>query len=142
MATAFNLAKRNLFKGLFNVPTCTMKVALMDPTWTPDIDTEDFWSDISAKEITGTGYTAGGQTLTNCTIAVDTVNDWIKFDADDSAWTISGGATMTRLVVYRDTGVAATSPLLFHANDGGFPQLASGGLFTVTWSSNGLVRLT
>jgi hypothetical protein len=51
--------------------TATLKVALTTSTYTPNQDTHHFFSDIT-NEITGTGYTAGGATLTSPTTTYDT----------------------------------------------------------------------
>jgi hypothetical protein len=43
-------------------------------------DTDDFFNDVSASEITGTGYTAGGFLFANKTSAYDTASDQIRLD--------------------------------------------------------------
>jgi hypothetical protein len=48
--------------GVWDWDTDTIKCALTTSTYTVDIDTHDFFNDVT-NEITGTGYTAGGATL-------------------------------------------------------------------------------
>ena len=47
-----------------------MKVAMITDSATPDFDAHDFWADLSANEVSGTGYTAGGQLLATTTLTV------------------------------------------------------------------------
>jgi hypothetical protein len=37
----------------------TIKVALLSSSYTPNQDTHDYFDDVSANEVTGTGYTTG-----------------------------------------------------------------------------------
>jgi len=119
----------------------TVKVMLLDDTHTVDIDTHDFKDDIdgTGDEITGTGYTAGGAVITTRTITVDTVNDWAEYDGDDVTW---GSSTITARygVVYKDTGVASTSPLICFV-DFGSNKSSSNGDFTISWHADGVFKL-
>lgn len=89
---------------------------------------------------TGTGYTAGGQTLANVAVTTVTTND-AKFDADDVTWTASGGAiTAAYGVIYNDTDVA-DPPLAFIDFDG--TQSAGDTTdFKVVWNANGIFTFT
>lgn len=88
----------------------TWKVALLDGDYTYDA-THDYFSDVSAEEVAGGGYTAGGGTLSNVTLTFDSAAEQFIIDADD--WAPVGVAVEARYaVVYLDTGTAATSPLI------------------------------
>lgn len=51
--------------------------ALLGAGYTPNLDTDDYWNDISANEIAnGNGYTTNGQLLTDCTITYTPANSW------------------------------------------------------------------
>ena len=121
--------------------TDTIKVALVTSSYTPDIDTHDFWDDVSANEASGTGYTAGGATLANPTVAVVAASDLAKFDADDVAWTITTALSARYAVVYKSTGTASTSPLILYFDLGSTYALSSGTL-TLTFSASGILTLT
>ena len=54
----------------------TIKLALLDNTHTPGLDTHEVFSDVEADEIAGTGYSAGGATLGTKTITVTPANSW------------------------------------------------------------------
>jgi hypothetical protein len=136
--------------GLFGVPqknqwdatttaidwlTATIKTALSTSTYTVDIDTHDFFNDVT-NEITGTGYTAGGVTLGSKTATYDTATDQARFDAGDAAWTT---ATITARIAttYKSTGTASTSPLISFLNFGAdFTSTAA--TFQITWDVTGV----
>ena len=117
----------------------TIKCALATSTYTPDQDAHDFFNDIT-NEITGTGYTAGGVTLTTPTAAVVSASDYVKFDADDASWT-SASFTARYAIVYKSTGVSTTSPLLGYVDFGADETVASG-TFTITWDATGVLKIT
>ena len=89
---------------------------------------------------TGTGYTAGGQSLANVAVTTVTTND-AKFDADDLTWTASGGSiTASYAVLYNDTD-ADDPPLAFIDFDGS--QSAGDGTdFKIAWNVNGIFTFT
>jgi hypothetical protein len=89
---------------------------------------------------TGTGYTAGGETLANVAVTTVTTND-AKFDADDVTWTASGGSiTASYAVIYNDTD-ANDPPLAFIDFDGS--QSAGDGTdFKIVWDANGIFTFT
>ena len=89
---------------------------------------------------TGTGYTAGGQSLANVAVTTVTTND-AKFDADDVTWTASGGSIDAAFaVIYNDTD-ANDPPIAFIDFDG--TQSAGDGTdFKVVWNANGIFSFT
>lgn len=142
-ATAYNNFKLKLFDSSTKISwtTDTIKLAAVTSSYTPDIDTHDFWDDVVANEASGTGYTAGGATLTNPTAAVVGASDLAKFDADDVSWTISSSFSARYFVLYKSTGNNATSPLIGYIDYGSTLALSSGTV-TVTWSASGVVTIS
>ena len=120
--------------------TDTIKVALLANTYTPNQDTHDYFNDVSASEVTGTGYTSGGATLASKTITYDSGSNVITLDAADTTWS-SSTITARYAVVYASTGTASTSPLIGYV-DFGSDQSSSNGNFTITWDATGIVRIT
>lgn len=119
--------------------TDTIKVALTTSTYTPNQDTHDYFNDVT-NEVSGTGYTAGGNTLASKTITYDDANNVIVLDAADTTWA-SSTITARYAVVYASTGTASTSPLIGYV-DFGSDQSSTNGNFTITWDSTGIVRVT
>jgi hypothetical protein len=137
--TAYWYAKG--FLGAFNkevdFDTDTIKCALTTSSYTPNQDTHDYFDDVT-NEVVGAGYTAGGATLANKTIA-NTLNV-IKLDADDVAWTAST-ITAHRAVIYEATGVAGTSRLLLWI-DFGEDKASLAGTFTIQFDAAGIATIT
>lgn len=74
------------------------------------VKTHNFFDDVAASEISGTGYTADGVTLTNQVATQDDTNNQCDMDFDDPEWTTST-LSATDAILWKDTTVAATSPL-------------------------------
>ncbi len=118
--------------------TDTVRVALLNAL--PNQDTVEFWSDISATAVAGTNWAAAGVAITNKAIIVTAGTNVVALDGDDisvPSVTITG---VTHVVVYKDTGVATTSPVLglgvLAASSG-----ASGGTLAITWNASGILTL-
>jgi hypothetical protein len=118
----------------------TIKVALLTSSYTPNQDTHDYFNDVSANEVTGTGYTQGGITLSSKTATYDSGTNVIVLDAADVTWS-SSTITARYAVVYDSTGTASTSALIGYV-DFGSDQSSTNGNFTITWDSTGIVRIT
>jgi hypothetical protein len=121
--------------GSINWASDTINVGLTTATYTVDIDTHDFWNDVT-NEVTGTGYSAGGATLGSKASSYDTATDQARFDAADTSWTTST-ITARRAVVYKSTGTATTSPLISYV-DFGADVSTTAGTFQITWDATGI----
>lgn len=119
----------------------TIKVALLTASYTPAIDTHDFFDDVSANEISATGYTAGGATLASQTVTTDTTDDEAAADAADPTWTLTTSASPRYAIIYKSTGTASTSPLIGYIDFGQTYTIANGTL-TLTFNSEGYLNLT
>lgn len=96
---------------------------------------KDTWlkrSSVTAYEVSGSGYAAGGKAVV-CTVAKDTVNDRETFTFAITTWTTStitaGGA-----VVYKHRGGADTADELVYVHDFGVDKISSAGDFMVSAS--------
>ncbi|AEG18630.1 hypothetical protein [Methanobacterium paludis] len=81
----------NLWKKMMDLSSDTLKVALFTSSIDPETNRNIYekYADISANEVVGTRYTAGGITLTNVAVSLDTTNHVVKLTADDPAWETS-----------------------------------------------------
>jgi hypothetical protein len=136
-AGQFGIPIKNLLSGanLWDWDTDTIKCSLHTSTYTPDIDAHDFFNDCT-NEITGTGYTAGGATLTASAPTYDTATDQVRLDAADTTWTTST-LTARIAIVYKSTGTASTSPLISFVNFGADVSTTAG-TFQITWDATGI----
>lgn len=128
------------FNKEIDFDTDTIKVALVSSSYTPDQDAHDYWDDVSAYEVTGTGYTTGGATLASKTVGYTSGTNVTKFDAADVSWT-SSTITARYAVIYLSTGTASTSPLIAYV-DFGSNQSSSNGTFAITWDAAGIFTTT
>jgi hypothetical protein len=120
--------------------TDTIKVALLTSSYTPDQDAHDYYNDVSTYEVSGTGYTAGGNTLGSKTATYDSATNVIVLDAADTTWS-SSTITARYAVIYDSTGTSSTSALIGYV-DFGSDQSSTNGNFTITWDATGIVRIT
>lgn len=134
-----NPVKKKLFDGDIDLVNDTIKVMLLTNAHTTNIDTQEFIDDVSANEVSGTGYTAGGATLAGKATTVDNTDDEGVFDANDVTWSNST-ITARYAVVYKDTGTPGTSPIIAII-DFGSDQTSSNADFTIQWSSEGILNL-
>jgi hypothetical protein len=117
----------------------TIKVLLTTSTYAVNQDTHEFKSSVT-NEVSGAGYTAGGVTLGSKTITVDTASNETRFNAGNISWT-SATFTARYAVIYYDTTVTGTSPLLGYV-DFGADTAVSAGTFSITWDATGVLKIT
>ena len=136
----YGSANLNAWDKKIDFNTDAIKAALCTSTYTPAQDTHDFFNDVT-NEVVGTGYTAGGTTLANCTVGYTAGTNVLKFDADDAVWTTST-ITARYAVVYDSTpGTAATNPLIAYV-DFGADVISTAGTFTIAWDAAGIATVT
>lgn len=106
--------------------TDNIKIVLVDHgTDTPVPATDQYLADIGAGARVATSGNLANKTITNGV-----------FDADDITITSVSGASSEDITVYKDTGSAATSPLVaFIDTATGLPFTPNGGDVTVQWDS-------
>ena len=126
----YALGKEKILSTAINFVSDTIKVALVKNTYPQNLTTDDFYDDISAYVI-GTP-----QTLAAKSVALGV------FDAGDVTYTaVTAGDTLEGVVIYKDTGVAGTSPLLAYIDTiTGFPLATNGGDITIQWD-NGAYKI-
>jgi hypothetical protein len=124
MANAlYGLGKQKLLTAAINLSSDTIKAALVTTSYTPNLSTDEFYSTISAN-VVGTPQTLASKTVT---LGV--------FDAADATFSaVAGGSTLLGVALYKDTGVAGTSPLLALIDTiTGFPLATNGGDIQIVW---------
>lgn len=111
-----------------------IQVALMDNVHVFSA-TDNVWSDVSANEITGTGYTADGAVLAGQAVTQAATTKW---DGTDTAWTT---ATFTAYFAVLWDNTVATDDLICCFDFGG-AKTVTAGTFTIQWHANGIITLT
>ena len=118
------LCDLHILSGSINLTSDTIKVALLSDAYTYSASHE-FLSDVSASAL-NTAQTLASKTVTGGV-----------FDAADSVYTaVTAGANARYLAIYKDTGVAGTSPLIHYVDTvTGLPMATNGGDITVQWDN-------
>jgi len=102
MANAlYTKAKEALLEGLFDLTDNTIKVALVKNTYSVNINTHEFLSDISESAVAATTSLLTGKTTASGI-----------FDADNITIENYGTSGFAYLVLFKDTGTRSTSRLL------------------------------
>jgi hypothetical protein len=117
-----------------------VKVMLTTSSYTPDQDTHNYKDDVT-NEVVGSGYTAGGSVLQNPAMAYATATNVWNFDADNVTWANSSITARYAVVYWNDGGTAASSPLISYV-DFGQDETSSSGDFTISWHTDGIVKVT
>jgi hypothetical protein len=114
-----------------NLSAGTVKVALIDTGTYTYSAAHQFFSSASAASI-GTPQTIGSKTFTNGV-----------FDGADVTFTAVTGNSVEALIIYIDTGVAGTSPLVAYIDTSvtGLPVTPNGGNIAITFNASGIFAL-
>lgn len=112
-----------------------VKVLMVTDSEAPNFDTHDFRNDITA-EVTGTGYSAGGNTLTSTEVTLS--GGVLTYDAADVSWSSSTIANAMAAVGYFARGGASSADELVFLSDFVTAASSSSGTFTIQWSASGI----
>jgi len=131
MATSF---KSEILQEGHNLASDTIKIALFTSSASLGASTTAY---STSNEVSGTGYTAGGETLTNQ--AVSTTGTTAHFDADDPTWT-SASFTARGALIYNSTNSDKAIAVL----DFGGDFTVSSGTFKIVFpaaGTNAIIRI-
>jgi hypothetical protein len=117
--------KLELYEGVHNLLSDTVKVALYTAFANLNADTTVY---TTSNEITGTGYTAGGQTVTGATVSSSGYTAYVNFNN----------------VIWANSNLTARCALFYNASKGNksifvldFGSDKSQANFTITMPNNG-----
>lgn len=136
MANALFTLTKNILLGSgatrLDLDTDTIKLVFVDHADdTPVPATDDFLDDIL-----GAARVATSTALDTPSISAGAIDF-----ADEVVSTVTGDP-FESIVVYKDSGVEATSPLIvFYDTATGLPFTPSGGNITITWNASGLFSI-
>lgn len=124
--TLYDYCRQRFLEAQINWMTDTVKVILVSTSaYTPQTAVHQYLADIPVS-----ARIAGPVTLT----AKATTGG--AADAADCTFTSVSGATINAIVIYKDTGTEATSPLIAYIDTAtGLPITPNGGDIIVTWDN-------
>ena len=109
-----------------DLDTDTIKVALVSSSYTPNTATDQYYSSVSG--VIGTPATLASKTVTGGV-----------FDAADVTFSaVTSTATVQKLVIFKETGTAASNwPLIaiIDSATSGLPVTPNGGDITISWDN-------
>lgn len=131
--TLYGKGKEKLLSSTsaISLDTDTIKVSLVKNTYAQDLAADEFFSTISGLLAGGASAAMNTQTLASKSITLGI------FDAADVTFpAVTAGDTCEAVVIWKDTGVAGTSPLIAYIDTiTGFPLLTNGGDVVIQWDS-------
>ena len=128
---ASNEFKKEMMDANIDFGSHTFKIALMQSGFVYNRVTHGAYADCSASELsTGSGYTAGGFTLTGVSLTQDDTNNQGKVTWNNAAWTASGGSIVASgAIIYDDSH--ASDVIVGYIDFNGDQTTLDGGVFTV-----------
>lgn len=135
MANAlYTKARQRFLEGAINWTTDTIKAVLVDTgAYTADLANHEFISSVAGGARIGTIQTLANKTSTNGAA-----------DADDLVFPTVAGASVEAIILFKDTGSEATSPLIAYIDTAsGLPVTPNSGDINVVWDNgtNKIFRL-
>lgn len=116
-----------------------LKVALLGSGYTPDLAVDEYWADVSADEITGTGYAAGGEVLGSAAWTLGG-GRW-RLTGADTVW-VTATFTARYAVLYDDSPALPADKPLLGLVDFGEDLSPAGENFTLQWDdTDGLLYI-
>lgn len=122
--TLYPKAKEAFLSGSINMAADTIKVAFIDTGTYTYSASHQYYSSVSG--VVGTPQALSSKTVTNGV-----------FDAADVTFTALSGPSVEAIIIYKDTGNAATSPLIAYIDtaSSGLPFTPSGGDQQIVWDN-------
>ena len=125
-ASLYPKFKESVLQGDIAMDTDTIRAALVDTGTYTYSTAHDFYNDVSG--VVGTPQIIGSKTFTNG-----------LFDGADVTFTGVTGNSVEAIVIYQDTGSAATSRLIAYID--GISVTPNSGDITVSWNASGIFQL-
>jgi len=139
MSRMYNSGMKAIGDGSIPWESADVRVLLVTSSYSFD-DTDDFVSDVSAAELTNSGYARVA--LANAASYVDDTNHRARFDADDALFAALGaGDTPAYAIVYLYNASDAAAALICCCGLT-TPPAPNGGDYTIQWGAAGIFTAT
>jgi hypothetical protein len=127
--------KQQILLAEHDMDTDTLKIALYTSAATLDASTTVY---TTSNEVTGTGYTAGGNTLTGATVSLTGTTAFVDFS--DTSWSTATITARGALIYNSSKSDKAVAVLDF-----GSDKISTGGTFTIQFpvndATNAIIRI-
>lgn len=123
----------------------TIKCALFTNTITPNFTTDTAFgvAPYNANEVSGTGYSTGGVTLSGETVSPTTTSGSLTFDANDAQWTSATFSGARAALIWDDTLTITPGPAdaVVCLVNLGADYGVTAGTFTIQWATTGIFAI-
>ena len=120
--------RQELYLGIHDLDTDVLKIALYDGNANLTLDTTVY---AATNEVTGTGYTAGGNTLTGASVNLDTTEGIVYVSFSNSTWS-NASFTCRGALIYNTSKSNKSVAILNFGSD----KTVISGTFTITFPAN------
>ena len=133
--TLYNNVKEQFLLGTIDLSSDTMYVSLHGAGYTPDVEADVSWGDVSGTEIpVYSSYVAGGLGISGSAVSQNLTTG--KWDALDVTWaSLNLSGTAPDYGIIRDN---TASDILFGYIELGV-TVTNGGDYTLQWHANGIL---
>lgn len=125
---------RDVFNGDITCDTDTFYVMALGASYAEDFDTHNRRDDLT-NEVSGTGYTAGGQSVTVTVNAYDAANNRLEITLGGTSWTSSTISGAQKFAYYKRRGGASSADELVALIDNGSPVSTTNGTLQLNAST-------
>ena len=136
-----NVFKEDLMDTTANLEANSLKVALFDNTATLSSATTAY---AIANEVSGSGYTAGGEAMTGMAVTLD--GSTAIFDADNVSWANATISAQAAVIYNSSTITGLTTNAAIAVLDFGSVKTSTNGTFEIQFpnanASTALIRIT
>lgn len=120
--------RQELYLGIHDLDTDVLKIALYNANADINLDTTVY---SSTNEATGTGYTAGGNTLTGASVNLDATEGVVYVSFNNTSWS-NASFTCRGALIYNTSKSNKSVAVL----DFGSDKIVTSGTFTITFPAN------
>lgn len=127
MSDFYSKAREKFASAQINWVSATVKVVLTNSSYTPDVDNDEFLSDVAADTRIGTSDALTTKTATNGYLASDKISFFALQDTEQ----------VVNCVFYIDTGTDSTASLIGYLTDAvGLPFVPQGKTYYLLYDLN------
>ena len=137
-SSQYTKSLEKIIEGTIDLLADNLKLIMVDTAgYTVNLDTDEFLSSIPLVDRVATSGNLSGKTVT---IDTTTNPDQVMFDAADGTFTAVTGDPTEAVVLIKDTGDAATSPLIAYYDGASVALTPNGNDVDFVISASGLMR--
>jgi len=141
--TFYNIAKKKLMDGTFDLDTNTFRMSLYTSASNAATLTLSTRTSVTTEVTEANGYSSSGKPLASVTWATGASATEFRWNCAAIVWTAAGGsiANVKFAVIWGNSGAAADKLLCFSQLSTAQFTITSGNTLTITPSANGIFEL-